>query len=133
MKFSRDDRKQNLTFDLTPFVDVVFQLLIFFMVTTTFVVSSAIDIDLPKAKGEAAETSKNVRISINNEGLIHVNGTFYNDLNVADVLAGIKEKTPSAVVVIEADKAATHGKVVFVMDTARKTGFEKFAIAVEEE
>ncbi|QAR32928.1 biopolymer transporter ExbD [Geovibrio thiophilus] len=133
MKFSRDDRKQSLDINITPLIDVVFLLLIFFMVSTSFIVSSSIDVDLPKAKGDPVEVKKNIRISINSEGGIHINGVLYPDDKVAGILDSLKNESAEATVVIEADKSATHGKVVFVMDAARKTGFEKFAIAVEEE
>jgi biopolymer transport protein ExbD len=133
VRFSKEERRQSLEVNITPLIDVVFLLLIFFMVSTSFVVSSSIEVDLPKAKGESLEVKRNVRISITNAGSININGMRYDDDKVLAVLEKLKEDRPEATVIIEADKAATHGKVVFVMDASRKSGFEKFAIAVDEE
>ncbi|WP_022850415.1 ExbD/TolR family protein [Limisalsivibrio acetivorans] len=133
MKFSRNDRKQALDINITPLIDVVFLLLIFFMVSTSFIVSSSIEVDLPQARGENVEVKKNIRISVTEDGGIYINGRRYAQERVPGVLSDLKESTPNATVVIEADEGVTHGKVVFVMDASRKNGFEKFAIAVEEE
>lgn len=133
MNFSRKSKSHGFELNLTPLIDVALLLLIFFMVTTTFLVPGSIDVNLPKAKGDATVAQVNVRISVSSDGSIYVDGTKYADEQVSGVLSNIKDKSPEATVVIEADRASTHGKVIFVMDAARKNGFEKFAIAVEQE
>lgn len=133
MKFSRKAKSQGFDLNLTPLIDVALLLLIFFMVSTTFLVPGSIDVNLPKAKGDTTAVQKTVRVSVTSDGSIYVEGKKYADEQVTDVLSGIKESSPEATVVIEADKASTHGKVIFVMDVARKNGFERFAIAVEQE
>ena len=133
MNFSRKSKSHGFELNLTPLIDVALLLLIFFMVSTTFLIPGSIDVNLPKAKGDTTVAQKTVRVSVTPDGSIYVEGKKYADEQVSGVLSGIKETLPDATVVIEADKASTHGKVIFVMDAARKNGFERFAIAVEQE
>ncbi len=118
--------------NITPLIDVVFILLLFFAVTTSFITTSSIKVDLPKAKGEAVEQKKNIRIAVDNKGLLYLEGNKINDSELEGKLSLLKESNPDALIVIEADEKALHGKVIFVMDTARSVDFIRFAIATEE-
>jgi len=133
MRFSAKEDKENIEVNLTPLIDVVFLLLIFFMVSTTFIYSNSIDVNLPAAKGDETSVSENIRVVLTQSGVINIDGTQFKENQVEAQLAEMKKNKPESTVIIEADKNVTHGKVVFVMDASRKAGFEKFAIAVEEE
>ena len=76
---------------------------------------------------------KTLRVVLTQSGVINIDGTQFKENQVEAQLAEMKKNKPESTVIIEADKNVTHGKVVFVMDASRKAGFEKFAIAVEEE
>ncbi|PLX67471.1 MAG: biopolymer transporter ExbD [Denitrovibrio sp.] len=132
MKFSKEE-DTNIEVNLTPLIDVVFLLLIFFMVSTTFIYSNSIDVNLPAAKGDETSISENIRVVLTQAGVINIDGTPYVESDVETKLTEMKKQKPESTVIIEADKNVTHGRVVFVMDASRKAGFEKFAIAVEEE
>lgn len=132
MRFSKEE-DTNIEVNLTPLIDVVFLLLIFFMVSTTFIYSNSIDVNLPAAKGDETSVSDNIRVVLTQAGVINIDGTAYSESAVEDRLTEMKKQKPESTVIIEADKNVTHGRVVFVMDASRKAGFEKFAIAVEEE
>lgn len=132
MKFSKQE-EGNIEVNLTPLIDVVFLLLIFFMVSTTFIFSNSIDVNLPAAKGDETSVSENIRVVLTQSGLINIDGEVYEEGAVIAHLTEMKKTKPESTVIIEADKNVNHGKVVFVMDASRKAGFDKFAIAVEEE
>jgi biopolymer transport protein ExbD len=132
MRFSKKEN-DNIEVNITPLIDVVFLLLIFFMVSTTFIYSNSIKVNLPAAKGDQSSVHQNIRVVVTQAGIISIDGKNYADKDVEKALTEIKKKKPESTVIIEADKNVNYGKVVFVMDSSRKAGFEKFAIAVEEE
>ncbi|TCK60454.1 ExbD/TolR family protein [Seleniivibrio woodruffii] len=132
MKFSREEKK-NPEINVTPLIDIVFILLIFLMVSTSFNFTNSIDVNLPAAKGDEKPLVENIRIVMTKEGLITVNDQTVQIAEVEGILGEFKKTAPAATVIIEADKEVAHGQVVTVMDASRKAGYEKFAIAVEEE
>jgi biopolymer transport protein ExbD len=132
MRFTKKE-DSNIEVNLTPLIDVVFLLLIFFMVSTTFIYSNSIDVNLPAAKGDETSVSENIRVVLTQAGVINIDGQPYKESEVEGHLEKMKEKSPESTVIIEADKNVTHGRVVFIMDASRKAGFANFAIAVEEE
>jgi len=134
MRFNNKNGKdKSFEINLTPLIDIVFLLLIFFMVSTTFIYSDSIKVNLPSAKGEQVQEKKDIRVSLNKKGMIFVNGKVIDDDKLLATLKNKKKEMPDVTVIIEADRGVTHGKVVFVMDASRKAGYEKFAIAVEEQ
>jgi len=132
MRFTKKENN-GIEVNITPLIDVVFLLLIFFMVSTTFIYSNSIDVNLPAAKGDETSISENIRVVLTQAGVITIDGVAFEEKQVESKLTEMKKNKPESTVIIEADKNVTHGKVVFVMDASRKAGFEKFAIAVEEE
>jgi len=132
MKFSREEKK-NPEINVTPLIDIVFILLIFLMVSTSFNFTNSIDVNLPAAKGDEKPLVENIRIVMTKDGLITVNDQTLQISEVEGILTEFKKTAPAATVIIEADKEVAHGQVVTVMDASRKAGYEKFAIAVEEE
>jgi biopolymer transport protein ExbD len=133
MKFRSDQKNTNLEINLTPLIDVVFLLLIFFMVSTTFVYTNSLKVNLPKAKGESVETKKNINIVITKQGVITIDGKDVSKLTFGKKLQDLYSKNPNATIIIQADKDSKHGDVVFVMDESKKAGYDRFAIAAEEE
>lgn len=132
MKFRTRKNESNNGINITPLIDVVFILLLFFAVTTSFIVTSSIKVDLPKAKGDAVEQKKNIRIAVDSAGKLYLDGIPINENDLSVKLTELKKTNPEALIVIEADEKALHGKVIFVMDTARNANFVRFAIATEE-
>lgn len=133
MRFKESSKHKGLEINLTPLIDVVFLLLIFFMVSTTFVYTNSLKVNLPKAKGESVEIQKNVNVSVTKTGDLLVNGKGVSRINFKSKIKSLYNENPNATVIIQADKDSKHGDVVFVMDESKKVGFDRFAIAVEEE
>ncbi|MGA1847180.1 ExbD/TolR family protein [Deferribacter abyssi] len=133
MKFSDKRNDRGLEINLTPLIDVVFLLLIFFMVSTTFIYTNALKVDLPKAKGDEQTVNKNIVVVVDSNNQIFVGKKKVPKFALYRVMKDLKEKNPNIPIILQADKNAKHGTVVFVMDQCKKAGFDRFTIAVEEE
>lgn len=131
MKFPHLNKK-DAYFDLTSLIDVVFLLLIFFMLTTSFVnLESRVEVNLPSGDFAAAQTSENVVVSITENNTIYLNGKLIDPLKLTESVAAEIKGAPEKIVVLEADKNVLHGKVIRVMDLLKKGGAEKIAIATQ--
>lgn len=123
----------EVNMDMTPMIDVVFQLLIFFMVTTVFAVQSGLKVDLPQAATSDAPPEKDLSITISEKGEMDLNGTPVTLDNLEEQLRAQKDIFGSKVLIIKADKKSLHGIVVDVMDAAKVVGIDQLAIATDEE
>ncbi|MBA7546928.1 Tol-Pal system protein TolR [subsurface metagenome] len=131
MKFPHLNKK-SARFDLTPLIDVVFLLLIFFMLTTTFVnLENRIKVDLPAGDFAATEPSENIIVTITENNTIYLNGKLIDPLKLTESVAEKIKEEPEGTVVLEADKNVLHGKVIRVMDLLKKGGAERIAIATQ--
>ncbi|MBI3179249.1 MAG: biopolymer transporter ExbD [Deltaproteobacteria bacterium] len=133
MDFSpRRRRRTQSAIDLTPVIDIVFNLLIFFLVTTTFVQNPGIEVDLPKATSAQVDPkAEHVIIAVTSDGRYVHEG---KAVSLDELEARLKEhhkQRADAMVIIQADTSTPHGKVVEVMDAARRVGFAQLAIATE--
>ena len=131
MKFHHPNKK-SASFDLTPLIDIVFQLLIFFMVTTTFVnLENRLEVNLPSGDFAAAKPSENIIVSITENNIVYLNGKLIDPLQLTENVAVELKKAPNKIVVLEADTNVLHGKVIRVMDFLKQGGAEKIAIATQ--
>ncbi|MDD3655389.1 MAG: biopolymer transporter ExbD [Atribacterota bacterium] len=131
MKFYHPNSK-TLKFDLTPLIDVVFLLLIFFMLTTTFInVESGVKVDLPSGDFAAVNEQRNVVVTITENNVIYVNNRLIDPNNLSEIVREEIKDSSKSLVVLEADQNITHGKVVRVMDLIKKGGAERIAIATK--
>ena len=123
----RPQGKDDLDVNITPLIDVVFLLLIFFMVSTTFERESEIEITLPQATIDAAPTDEFVlQITIDKEGTFFVNGQRVVNTQLDTLKKAMKEvagdrKDPP--IILSADAQTPHQSVVTVMDASRQLGF----------
>ncbi|WP_321531577.1 biopolymer transporter ExbD [uncultured Desulfuromonas sp.] len=133
MAFKRKERDE-VRVELTSMVDVVFLLLIFFMISTTFVDSTGIDINLPQAGSQKIDKQpEEVNVYLEKSGLIHLEDRLVSMEDLRSHLAGYGERAAKTTFILLADKQAQHGKVVQLMDAAQSAGFAKLAIATEPE
>jgi len=132
----RTKRDTELELNITPLIDVVFLLLIFFMVSTTFQRESEITIELPESSGDIAESDKKViEISIDNQGRYFVNqrqlkATDIKTLKKAISITRGDAKEPK--LIISADKMTPHQSVVRAMDAARQLGLVHLTFATKQ-
>lgn len=119
--------------DITPMVDCVFLLLIFFMISTTFVETPGLTIKLPESTAQTiAREPKEFKVYVDREGTI-----FHQDrrISLEQFKAALQQAGASAgetTFLLMADREARHGRVVTLMDLAREAGFVKLAIATEQ-
>lgn len=120
----------NATIDLTPMVDVVFLLIIFFMLTMTFItVESALPVDLPEAQTAVSSPSELPTVTINGLGEVFFGGAQVSEAELAGLVRQALEQTGHTAVVLRADSSAQHGKAVRIMDLLRQAGAERIVIA----
>ena len=133
MRFSRRNR-ESLELNITPLIDVVFLLLIFFMVSTTFTRETQLLIDLPESSIDAMLVEEVVDISISKRGSIAVNQRLIYDADLESLIraiievSGTKNTVP---IVIRADAETPHQSVIMAMDAAGRLGFTKIKIATK--
>jgi biopolymer transport protein ExbD len=136
MKFGPDRNEDDTAIDLAPMIDMVFLLLIFFMVTTTFQREAEIQIDLPEAK--AATTPKQefvLEIIIDNTGRYFVNQKRLKDGRVETLMSAIQltmADHPKPHVIISSDRATPYQAVVTAMDAVRRLGLNKFSLTTKQ-
>jgi len=119
--------------DLTPMVDVVFLLLIFFMISTTFVESPGISIKLPEASSQQVEREpQELKIYLSRDGEIYYLDRKISIKDYKGLLAENQSDADTTTILLLADQESRHGKVVTLMDLARDAGFVKLAIATEQ-
>lgn len=131
----QNKKKEELQLNLTPLIDVVFLLLIFFMVSTSFKKESKISLDLPEANGEIAEKlPESIEISINKDGEVFVNGEGLINRQLETIKDAITQvaNDPSTLLVINADAQAPYQAVISVMDAAGQVGFNNLTLATQQ-
>ena len=118
---------EELDVNVTPLIDVVFLLLIFFMVSTTFDRQSELNIELPEASGEISESEKvEIEIVIGPTGKFAINGNGIINTQIDTLLGALREAAGDdnePRIIITADKDTTHQAVMTAMDAARQMGF----------
>lgn len=133
MRFSRRNR-ESLELNITPLIDVVFLLLIFFMVSTTFTRETQLLIDLPESSIDARLIEEVVDISISKRGSIAVNQRLIYDADLESLISAITEVSGTKntlPIVIRADAETPHQSVIMAMDAAGRLGFTKIKIATK--
>lgn len=117
--------------DLTPMIDVVFQLLIFFMVSTTFIVTPGLKLNLPEASNaDTVEQTQDLTIELKADNTLYLNKSRVDLQNLESDLKSLAAgKDPT--LIIKADGNVSHSSVVEIMDVARKVGLKKLAIATK--
>lgn len=137
MKFRRQ-KIDDVQVNLTPLIDVVFLLLIFFMVSTTFNQSIELTIDLPTATSNApnSDRSKNVELVITADGQYVINGQTLINEKVSTLIQGLKEVTQgdnTRPLIITADAKSSYDMVLRVYDAAANLGITKLAHTAQKE
>ena len=134
MKFKRAVR-EGLTINMTPLIDVVFLLLIFFMVTTTFSRETRLMVNLPEADAELANTdATSIEIIVARDGTYSINGRALINNRLETLIRGLELESTgdrNLPIVLIADAEATHQSVVTAMDGIGRTGFTRLSIATQ--
>ena len=134
MKFKRASREE-LAINMTPLIDVVFLLLIFFMVTTTFSRETRLLLNLPEAEAEVAESNPaQIEILVARDGSFSINGRGLVNSRIETLVHGLEIESGgdhSLQILLIADAEATHQSVVTAMDGIGQSGFTRLNIATQ--
>lgn len=115
--------------DLTPLINCMFLLLVFFMVATTFVNPKGLSVDLPGGGGDSSRATKDINIVLDRDGLIQVNGEITELTRLAEKIRQVMKTENATNVILEAARSINHGRVVQVVDIARGEGIVGIAFA----
>ena len=127
-----ESKKEEKHLDLTPMIDVVFQLLIFFMVTAVFAITPGLDIKLPEAEEAQAPEKENLFIVVDQDGNMKLNHKTVTFATLKDEIKSKREILDNTtMIIIQGDERATHGQIVNIMDIARSVGVVDQVIATE--
>ncbi len=133
MKFKRHTKVEHGLgqIDIAPLIDVIFQLLIFFMLSSSFTFQSGINVKLPKAVTSDIIREENLVVTITSENILYLNDavTTLKELKQNLDHPGIKKRP----LLIKADRRASVGRVVDIWDLCRNLGIEKINIATNQE
>lgn len=125
------ESEDDLGIDMTPMLDIVFIMLIFFIVTTSFVRESGVDVNRPKAATSTQQKKANLMVAIRPNGEIWIDKRQVDIRAIRANIEKLKAENPEGGVVIQADRDARTGLLVKVMDQIRLAGVENVSIAAE--
>jgi biopolymer transport protein ExbD len=127
--FMPKKQRRTANIDIGPLLDMVFILLIFFVVTSTFTRETGVEVSKPQARSASQLEKENILIAITREGTIHINERQVDMAGLKDVLADIMVKNSDREVVLVSDKAAMTGTLVHVIDVCNLAGVKKVSVA----
>ena len=132
MEFRRG-RKPEVTINIAPLVDVVFLLVIFFAVSTTFLESAGLQLELPESSSTAERDARSLTVFLAADGEISFAGETVSADDLAERLGASLAESEEKIVVLRADTRTEHGRVVRLMDLIRAAGAEALTVAARAE
>jgi biopolymer transport protein ExbD len=135
LSFAKKHRISNSRagIDIAPMLDMVFILLIFFVVTSSFVRETGVDVNKPKASSAQELARESILIGISREGTIHINESQVDLRALRSILQQMVAEKPERAAIIVADRDAPSGKVVDVLDQCNLARVKKVSIAANKE
>ncbi|MBD3384009.1 biopolymer transporter ExbD [candidate division KSB1 bacterium] len=130
MQFSEKSKKR-VNINVTSLIDVMFILLIFFMVTSSFIEQPGMKLELPATKSRQIARVERMVVYINQEGQMFLNDKPVEPGNLAEEIKALLPYSEQKTLILKADKQAEHGLVVEVMDIAKQNGLEKLVIGTK--
>lgn len=128
-----DFKPKKVMLNITPLVDVLFILIIFFVVSSTFLEQPGIKLELPKAQTAQLERIEKAVLMISKDSRLFFRGEEVTLAQLPKALAAAMEQSTDRSLIISADKQVSHGLVVQVMDIARQNGVAKLVISTRQE
>ena len=127
----RDDKQVDI--NMSPMVDMTFLLLIFFLVTTTFVKESGVDVNRPVASTTESKENTNIVIGVTKDGMIYIENQIIDIRSVRSRMERFKSEIPDGNVVITADRDSLFGVAIEVLDQVRMAGIKNVVVAATKE
>jgi len=133
MKRRLSGQKQDTEVDLTPMLDVVFIMLIFFIVTATFIRERGLDVLRPDENQEQNQSVAAIVISIDSQNDVWIDGRVVDERAVRANVERLRAESPDAPVLVQSDREANTGVVIRTMDYAKQAGAVAVSIAAIED
>ncbi|MDH3358500.1 MAG: biopolymer transporter ExbD [Desulfobacteraceae bacterium] len=130
--FSKKRRRYTVKMPLTPLIDIVFLLLIYFLLTTNFMVDEGIKIKLPQAKASAPQKEQEITVYIDKDGRTYLENQQIPLEVLFEKLRNKISRSDNDLVVLRADRAVIINKVVKVMDVCKAAGAGRLCLATEK-
>ena len=121
--FYQKEEKELISINITPLIDIVFLLLVFFMLATSFIQKSTIEVNLSTGKTVKVENQKDtVVLILNKEGQVYLNKKLINISNIRNEITHIIEKNPKSKILIKSHKKIAVQKVIRLIEEIRMAG-----------
>lgn len=127
-----EKRESSAEVNIAPLLDMVFILLIFFVITTNFSRQSGVEVQKPKAQSAVYQGQKTILVGISREGSIHIHGRQVDLEKLTRIVSSEIARRPSANVVIVADRGSLLGRAVEVMDACILAGVKNVSVAADK-
>jgi biopolymer transport protein ExbD len=124
--------RRKVTLNLTSLIDVLFILIIFFAVSSTFLEQPGKELKLPEAESSEAHTAQKIIIYVDQEGNVFLNDQSIELESLADAVESLVSSQTEKSVILRADTEAKHGTVISIMDLLRKKGIFKIVVSTEK-
>lgn len=133
MRLRNEDSNLKLKSDLelTPFVNIIFLLLLFFVVSSSFIQKPGIKVNLPVSPSVWGEEKERIYASLTYDNMLFLNEKRINWTNFPETLSEIALGMRNPLLIINADEKSTHGQVIKIMDTAKEIGIQNIVIATQ--
>ncbi len=122
--------KRKVSLDISPLMDVAFQLIIFFAVTTTFLEQTGMQLELPESTTATAEETSPIEVSVTEDGTIRFQGEVVSVEQLESEIAALPA-IEKAKITVRADRHVEYGLIVSVIDALRKAGAEGLSLPME--
>ena len=127
--FYQKEEKELISINITPLIDIVFLLLVFFMLATSFIQKSTIEVNLSSGKNVEIENEKNtIVLIINKKGQIYLNKKLINISSIRNEVISIIEKNPKSKILIKSDKKLAVQKVIRLIEEVRLAGTDNIKL-----
>ncbi|HHX15106.1 MAG TPA: biopolymer transporter ExbD [Fibrobacter sp.] len=133
MSFIRNKNRKASVIDISPMMDMVFILLIFFIVTSTFTRETGVDITKPKASSAKELAKESILIGVTRQGTIHINESQVNLSSLQTILKQMMAEAPDRPVIIVSDRDAPSGRIVDILDECNLARVRKVSISAERD
>ncbi len=127
-----DKEEEIPEINLGPLMDIIFILLLFFMVSTSFVNERSFPLERPQSSNMPTLPARNVRLFISQSGILLLNGREIPTWALLESLQTILAERPASTMLLVSDKRVTTGQLIAIADICRQAGFTEIAVATEE-
>ena len=131
IRVSGSDLEGPATLPLTALIDVIFLVVIFFMINAVFAVTSVIPVDLPEDSGEATSAERGGVVTVDAAGLIYVDEEIVHLKQLVDVLRGLRARDPDMTIFVSGDAGLPYQRLVDVLGAVRDAGIRALSLLTE--